>query len=66
MPGIAGLYCCAGGSGSCFKMGPAIGEMVAALVVNGKHPDDDVNLFRFARFEQGALVKGKYEANIVG
>ncbi len=66
MPGIAGLYCCAGGSGSCFKMGPAIGEMVAALVVNGKHADDDVNLFRFARFEQGEFVKGKYEANIVG
>lgn len=66
MTGIAGLYCCAGGSGSCFKMGPAIGEMVAAMVVNGKHADDDVNLFRFARFEQGELVKGKYEANIVG
>ncbi len=66
IPGIDGLYCSAGGSGSCFKMGPAIGEMVAAMVVDGKHPEDDVNMFRLTRFEEGALNKGSYEANIVG
>lgn len=66
VPGIRGLYCCAGGSGHCFKMGPAIGEMVAARVVDGKHPDDDINLFSFDRFARGQLIKGQYEYNILG
>ncbi len=66
VPAIRGLYCCAGGSGHCFKLGPAIGEMVAALVVEGRHPDDDINLFSFDRFTRGRLIKSRYEYNIIG
>ncbi len=66
VPGLAGLYVCAGGSGHCFKLSPAIGEMVAQLVVEGKKPGDDVNLFSFDRFAQGQPVRGKYEYSILG
>lgn len=66
LPGVRGLYCCAGGSGHAFKLSPAIGEMVAGLVVDGKHPADDVQLFRFDRFARDELVRGKYEYSIAG
>lgn len=36
-----------GGSGHGFKHGPAVGEMVAGLVMDGKDPD---SIFRLARF----------------
>jgi len=65
-PGIRGLYICAGGSGHCFKLAPAIGQMTAKLVVEGKKPEDDVNLFALDRFATGRLVKGKYEYSILG
>lgn len=63
---IQGLYCCAGGSGHCFKMGPVVGEMMAERIINGKHPDDDLNLFSYERFDKGELVRGRYEYNIMG
>ncbi|HBY92556.1 MAG: FAD-binding oxidoreductase [Ardenticatenaceae bacterium] len=66
LPGVSGLYCCAGGSGHSFKLSPAIGEMMAGLVVDGKHPADDVNLFSFDRFTRNEPVRGKYEYSIVG
>ncbi|MEW6232703.1 MAG: hypothetical protein AB1566_10395, partial [Chloroflexota bacterium] len=66
VPGLAGLYVCAGGSGHCFKLSPAIGEMMAQLVVEGKKPGDDVNLFSFDRFARGKPVRGKYEYSILG
>lgn len=66
LPGLSGLYCCAGTSGHGFKLGPAVGEMVAAMVVDGKQPEDDVNLFSFERFASGNLVRGQYEYSIVG
>lgn len=65
VPGIEGLYLCAGTSGHGFKLGPAVGEMLADLVVNGKSPDDDVNIFSFDRFETGNLIRGKYEYSIL-
>lgn len=66
MPGISGLYCCAGGSGSNFKTGPAVGEMVTRLVLDGRSAEDDVNFFRLDRFARGQLRRGKYESSIVG
>lgn len=37
-----------GGSGHGFKMGPAIGDIVASAVLNGQHPDPTFALSRFA------------------
>jgi len=66
LPSASGLYCAAGGSGHGFKLGPAVGEMMAELIVNGKKPDDDIDLFSYRRFAEGRLVTGQYEYSIVG
>ncbi len=66
VPGVDGLYLCAGGSGHGFKLSPAVGEMMANLVLHGKSPDDDVHLFAFDRFQRDALVRGQYEYSIIG
>jgi glycine/D-amino acid oxidase-like deaminating enzyme len=66
VPGFEGLYICAGSSGHGFKLAPAVGRMMADLVLNGKNQADDINLFSFDRFERGNLVRGKYEYSILG
>ena len=66
VPGVEGLYVCAGTSGHGFKLGPAVGEMMAALILRGKEPQDDINLFSIERFETGDLVRGQYEYSILG
>ncbi len=66
LPGVEGLYCAAGGSGHGFKLGPAVGEMMADLIINGEKPDADINMFNFRRFVEGESVSGKYEYSIVG
>jgi len=66
VPGIDGLYLCAGSSGHGFKLAPAVGKMMTKLVLDGKQPVDDINLFAFNRYEQGQPVKGQYEYSILG
>jgi len=66
VPGVEGLYLCAGGSGHGFKLGPAVGRMMADLVINGKDPMDDINLFSWDRFESGSQVHGQYDYSILG
>ncbi len=66
LPSASGLYCAAGGSGHGFKLGPAVGEMMAQLIVNGKQPGDDIDLFSYRRFAEGRLVTGEYEYSILG
>src|SRR5947209_12476759 len=46
-PGEANIWLVGGGSGHGFKHGPALGEMIAELVMAGKDADP---LFRLARF----------------
>jgi sarcosine oxidase subunit beta len=66
LPDVEGLYCVAGTSGHGFKLGPAVGEMVTDLIVNGEKPQADINLFSAGRFAEGKGVAGKYEYSIVG
>jgi sarcosine oxidase subunit beta len=66
LPGVEGLYCVAGTSGHGFKLGPAVGEMTADLIINGQQPDADINMFSPSRFAEGKGVAGKYEYSIVG
>lgn len=66
IPGYQGLYVCAGSSGHGFKLSPAVGEMMANLILHGKQPEDDINLFSFERFASGNLVRGQYEYSIIG
>ncbi len=66
LPGVEGLYCAAGTSGHGFKLGPAVGEMMADLFVRGERPEADINMFSFRRFAEGEAVEGRYEYSIVG
>jgi glycine/D-amino acid oxidase-like deaminating enzyme len=58
--GPAGFHVAAGFSGHGFKLSPAIGEMVATLLTDGKKPDDDVHAFRLSRFAEGKPIRGTY------
>ena len=46
-PGAKNIWLVGGGSGHGFKHGPAVGEMVAALVIDGKESDPTFKLARF-------------------
>jgi sarcosine oxidase len=48
-PGAANAWIVGGGSGHGFKHGPAVGELVARLVLNEAAPDEQFRLTRFAR-----------------
>jgi sarcosine oxidase subunit beta len=49
LPDAAGLFICAGFSGHGFALAPAIGRLMAALILDGKatHPIDELGLDRF-------------------
>jgi sarcosine oxidase subunit beta len=66
LPGVEGLYCAAGTSGHGFKLGPAVGEMMADLIINGHKPEADINMFSARRFAEGKDVASRYEYSIVG
>ena len=57
---VPGFYIAAGFSGHGFKLSPAVGDMVARLVLDGKSPDDDVHAFRLSRFAEGKPIRGTY------
>lgn len=66
VPGVEGLYICAGSSGHGFKLAPVVGEMMTQLILEGKNEADDINLFSYDRFEKNNLIKGQYAYSIVG
>ena len=61
-----GFYVCSGFSGHGFKLGPAVGVMIADLVTGASEPEFDWRLFRAARYDEDAPVRGEYEYSIVG
>jgi glycine/D-amino acid oxidase-like deaminating enzyme len=62
----SGFYVCSGFSGHGFKLGPAVGLMVADLLTGVSEPTFDPQLFRLARFAEDDPVRGQYEYSIVG
>jgi monomeric sarcosine oxidase len=48
-PQAANVWLVGGGSGHGFKHGPAVGELVARLVLTGEAPNEQFRLSRFAR-----------------
>ena len=58
--GPDGLYTAAGFSGHGFKLSPAVGRMMARLVLDGRPPGDDVHAFRLSRFAEGQPIRGTY------
>jgi sarcosine oxidase subunit beta len=57
--GYEGLFLATGGSGHCFKLGPAIGELVAGAVVGR----DVGNTFSLSRFAERRELRSTYGGN---
>jgi sarcosine oxidase subunit beta len=60
--GLEGLVIAAGFSGHGFKISPAVGRLVADLVVDGRSADPRIpeSDFRFSRFAENDLLKTPY------
>jgi sarcosine oxidase, subunit beta len=60
--GIAGLMVAAGFSGHGFKIAPAVGRLVADLIVDGRSADPRIpeSDFRLSRFAEGDPLKSPY------
>ena len=60
--GIDGLVVAAGFSGHGFKIAPAVGRLVADLVIDGRSADPRIpeTDFRLSRFAEGALLRTPY------
>lgn len=65
-PAGSGHFICAGFSGHGFKLGPAVGRMMADRILATPDPVFDPHLFRLDRYAQGQPVRGQYEYSIVG
>lgn len=67
-PAGSGFFVAAGFSGHGFKLGPAVGVMVADMVTRASSPTEglDRSLFRYLRFAENRPIRGKYEYSIVG
>ncbi|HYM78437.1 MAG TPA: FAD-binding oxidoreductase [Candidatus Dormibacteraeota bacterium] len=61
IPGITGLYVCAGFSGMGFKISPAIGLVMSELVLDGKAGTVDISAFHPNRFAENHPIKAEYE-----
>ena len=66
LPGVRGLFCCAGSSGHGFKLAPVVGEMMAGLVLDGKRAGGPLDLFAFDRFASEVAPAGRYDQKILG
>ncbi len=55
---VEGLWLCTGFSGHGYKISPAVGELMADLIISGvsRHADVDARDFRLARFDEGDLL----------
>jgi glycine/D-amino acid oxidase-like deaminating enzyme len=60
--GVDQLYVAAGFSGHGFKISPAVGRLMADLVIDGKSSDADIpeSDFRLSRFADGALLTSPF------
>jgi sarcosine oxidase subunit beta len=61
VPGVEGLYLCAGFSGMGFKISPAIGLVMSELILDGAATTVDICAFRPERFTEGKPIKAEFE-----
>jgi sarcosine oxidase subunit beta len=66
IPDAQGFYCAVGFSGHGFKLAPAVGRILAELVLEGSCRSYDIGMFRYERFQAGSLSPGKYHYSIIG
>jgi glycine/D-amino acid oxidase-like deaminating enzyme len=58
--GPEGFYTAVGFSGHGFKLSPAVGNMMAALITEGPGGHPDLATFRLSRFAEGKPIRGTY------
>jgi glycine/D-amino acid oxidase-like deaminating enzyme len=63
--GIEGLYCAVGFSGHGFKLSPMIGVVMAELVADGHASSIDISMLDLKRFNEGRLMKSRYEMSVL-
>jgi sarcosine oxidase subunit beta len=61
IPGVEGLYICAGFSGMGFKISPAIGIVMSEMLLDGAATTVDMSAFRPTRFAEGKLIEAEFE-----
>ena len=66
LPGIEGAFCAAGFSGHGFKMSPAVGKLIAEMVLDGSAHSFDVHPLRANRFDEGDPFPAKNECKVMG
>jgi sarcosine oxidase subunit beta len=66
VPHGSGLIHCAGFSGHGFKLAPAVGLLVADMIVHDGVAECDPHLFRLSRFAEDDPVTVQYELKILG
>lgn len=66
VPHGSGHFICAGFSGHGFKLGPAVGVMLAELLTRERKPEFPPDLFRLRRYADNVPVRGKYAYSIAG
>lgn len=59
-PGVDGLYIAGGFSGTGFKKSPAVGLLMAELVM-GRPTSVPIHAFRLGRFAEGDPIRGEHE-----
>lgn len=62
----SGFAVCAGFSGHGFKLGPAVGTMVADMLTGTQTDGLDPAMFQLGRYAAGKPVTGRYEYSIAG
>ena len=65
-PAGSGCFVCSGFSGHGFKLGPAVGVMIADMLTGASEPMFDPHFFRLSRYAEGSPIRGKYEYSIAG
>ncbi len=65
-PDVPGYYVCTGMSGHGFKLAPAVGEMMADLIMTGSCTQPDIDDYRLARFGEGDLMKSVFGTGFQG
>ncbi len=60
LPGLDGLVLAVGFSGTGFKISPAVGEAVAALIEGHRNGAVDITPFRPSRFQEGFPIRPEF------
>lgn len=61
LPGVDGLFLCAGFSGMGFKISPAVGLVMSELLLDGRGKSVEISSFCPGRFAAGRPIKAEYE-----